>query len=103
MADPKVALRLAELRAPAVKQARRNYGSWLKELEDVAFVKTEELEVKTPDKLKALELFGKATGYYQEKVAPAMNPLETAATDVLVTMLAEVRARGSSRESLERG
>jgi len=56
------------------------------------------LKYKLPNKLKALELFGKATGYYQDKVAPPMNPLETASTEVLLEMLAEVKARQAARQ-----
>ena len=53
---------------------------------------------KLPNKLKALDLFGKATGYYQDKVAPPMTPLETASTEVLLEMLAEVKARQAARQ-----
>ena len=56
------------------------------------------LKYKLSNKLKALELFGKATGYYQDKVAPPMNPLETASTEVLLEMLAEVKARQAARQ-----
>ena len=101
MANSKIVARVAELRAPAVKKVQRNYGQWLQELEDVAFVKTEQLEVKTPDKLKALELFGKATGLYVEK-APVQSPLESAATETLVEMLKEVRERRKARREADR-
>jgi len=98
MADPKVALRLEALRAPAVKKAKRSYEDWLLEIEDVAFVKTERLEVKTPDKLKALEVFGKATGFIQKKATAPPNPLETASTAVLLLMLEEVKQRQAAME-----
>jgi len=65
---------------------------------DVAFVKTERLEVKTPDKLKALDVFGKATGFIQEKAATPTNPLETASTAILLLMLEEVEQRQAARE-----
>ncbi len=99
MANSKVVARVAELRAPAVKKAQRSYEQWLQEVEDVAFVKTEQLEVKTLDKLKALELFGKATGIYQEKMATPMSALEQLPTAELVFMLAELKARKAAREA----
>ncbi len=98
MANSKVVARVAELRAPAVKKVQRNYGQWLQEVEDVAFVDAKKLEVKTPDKLKALELFGKATGFYQEKAATPQSALEAASTEVLLEMLAEVKARQAARQ-----
>ncbi len=99
MANSKVVARIAELQAPAVKKAQRSYEQWLQEVEDVAFVKTEQLEVKTPDKLKALELFGKATGFYQEKMETPRSALELMSTDVLLAMLAELKARKAAREA----
>jgi len=101
MTDSKVVARLEELRAPAVKKAQRSYEQWLRQVEEGAFVPPEQLEVKTPDMLKALEVYGKATGFYQEKVAPPMNPLESASTEVLVAMIAEVRARRKGQEEAE--
>jgi len=98
MTDRKVLARISEMRAPAVKRAQRSYEDWLLEIEDVAFVKTERLEVKTPDKLKALEVFGKATGFIQEKSAAPTSPLETASTAILLTMLDEIKQRQAARE-----
>ncbi len=99
MAKAKIKQRIEELRAPAVKKAQRSYAQWLQEVEDVAFVKTEQLEVKNPDKLKALELFGKATGIYQEKMETPRSALEQMSTDVLLAMLAELEARKAAREA----
>ncbi len=82
-----------------MKKAQRSYEQWLQEVEDVAFVKTEQLDVKTPDKLKALELFGRATGIYQEKMETPRSVLEQMATADLVAMLAELKARKAAREA----
>ncbi len=98
MAKAKIKQRIEELRAPAVKKAQRSYGQWLRQVEDVAFVPLEQLEVKTPDMLKALELFGKATGYYHEKLETPASALENASTELLVAMLAELEARKAARE-----
>ncbi len=95
----KIGARIAELQAPAVKKAQRSYEQWLQEVEDVAFVKTEQLEVKTPDKLKALELFGKATGIYQEKMETPRSALEQLPTVELVFMLEELKVRKAAREA----
>ncbi len=98
MRDSNVMATIKELKAPAVEKVKRSYEQWLQEVEDVAFVKTEQLEVKTPDKLKALELFGKATGFYQEKAATPQSALEAASTEVLLEMLEEVKARQAARQ-----
>ena len=95
----KIGARIAALQAPAVKKAQRSYEQWLRQVEDVAFVPLEQLEVKTPDALKALELFGKATGYYQEKLDTPASALENASTELLVAMLAELEARKAAREA----
>ncbi len=95
----KIGARIAELQAPAVKKAQRSYEQWLRQVEEVAFVPPEQLEVKTPDMLKALELFGKATGIYQEKMATPMSALEQLPTAELVFMLAELKARKAAREA----
>ena len=95
----KIGARIAELQAPAVKKAQRSCEQWLQEVEDVAFVQTEQLEVKTPDKLKALELFGKATGIYQEKMETPRSVLEQMATADLGAMLAELKAQKAAREA----
>jgi len=100
MANSKVVARVAELRAPAVKKAQRSYGEWLQRVEDVAFVPLENLELKSPDMLKALELFGKATGYYQEKLETPMTALENTSTELLVAMLEELKARKAAREAI---
>jgi len=97
--DSNVIATIKELQAPAVEKVKRSYEQWLQEVEDVAFVKTEQLEVKTSDKLKALELFGKATGIYQEKMATPMSALEQLPTAELVFMLAELKARKAAREA----
>ena len=99
MAKAKIKQRIEALRSPAVKKAQRSYEQWLQEVEDVAFVKTEQLEVKTPDKVKALELFGKATGFYQEKLETPLSALENTATDLLVAMLDELKERKRLREA----
>ena len=101
MANSKVVARVAELRAPAVKKAQRSYGDWLQRVEDMAFTAVpSELEFKAPDVLKALELFGKATGYYQEKLETPTTVLENTATDLLVAMLAELKERKAAREAI---
>jgi len=97
MANSKVVARVAELQAPAVKKAQRSYEQWLRQVEEVAFVPLEQLDVKTPDKLKALELFGKATGYYHEKLDTPASALENASTELLVAMLAELEERKRQR------
>ena len=99
MANSKVVARVAALQAPAVKKAQRSYGDWLQRVEDVAFVPLENLELKSPDMLKALELFGKATGYYQEKLETPMTALENTSTELLVAMLAELKERKAAREA----
>jgi len=99
MADPKITIRIEELRAPATKKAQRTYAQWLQQVEDVAFVKPEQLEVKTPDMLKALELFGKATGYYQEKLETPLSALENTSTKLLLAMLEELKERKRLREA----
>jgi len=96
----KIGARIAELQAPAVKKAQRSYEQWLRQVEDVAFVPLEQLEVKTPDMLKALELFGKATGYYQEKLDTPASALENTSTELLVAMLAELEARKAARAAI---
>lgn len=82
-----------------MEKVKRSYEKWLAEVEGVAFTQVD--EYKAPDKLKALQLFGKATGYYQEKAAPPLNPLETAPTEILLAMLAEVNARHRDRHEAE--
>ncbi len=99
MRDSNVIATIQELQAPAVEKVKRSYEQWLQEVEDVAFVKTEQLEVKTSDKLKALELFGKATGIYQEKMATPMSALEQLPNAELVFMLEELKARKAAREA----
>lgn len=76
-----------------MEKVKRSYEKWLAEVEGVAFTPGDTIEVKAPDKLKALELFGKATGYYQDKVVAPVSELEAASTATLVAMLAEVTAR----------
>ncbi len=99
MAKAKIKQRIEALRSPALKKAQRSYGDWLQRVEDVAFVPLENLELKSPDMLKALELFGKATGYYQEKLETPMTALENTSTELLVAMLAELKARKAAREA----
>ena len=101
MRDNKVKPRIAELKAPVVKKVQRSYEKWLAEVEGVAFTPGDTIEVKAPDKLKALELFGKATGYYQDKVVAPGTELEQAATATLVAMLTEVQARIKRDEAIE--
>jgi len=48
MRDSNVIATIQELQAPAVEKVKRSYEQWLQEVEDVAFVQTEQLEVKTP-------------------------------------------------------
>ena len=64
---------IEELKAPAVEKVKRSYEKWLQEVENVAFVPSAQLEVKTPDTLKALELYGKATGLHKS-VSPRPSP-----------------------------
>jgi len=47
--------------------------------------------IKLGNKLSALELFGKATGYYQDKVEAPQSALEMASTEFLVAMLQELK------------
>ena len=100
MAKAKIKQRIEELRAPAVKKAQKSYGEWLQRVEDMAFVPLEQLEVKTPDALKALELFGKATGYYHEKLETPLTALENTSTKLLVAMLEELKERKAAREAI---
>lgn len=54
---------------------------------------------KLTDKLRALELLGKATGYYVEKkIIEKDNPLQDAATDLLLVMRAELQRRVAEDE-----
>lgn len=53
---------------------------------------------KLTSKLAALELYGKATGYYVEKAVAPVSALEAASTEVLLEMLAEVNARHAARQ-----
>ena len=50
-------------------------------------------KIRLTDKLKALELFGKATGYYVDHSVPAPSQLESASTELLLTMCAAIRER----------
>ncbi len=50
-------------------------------------------KIKITDKLRALELFGKATGYYLDHSVPAPSQLEAASTELLLTMCAAIRER----------
>ncbi len=71
------------------------------EIEEVFIGKKEEGRIpagytrkfKLTDKLRALELFGKATGYYVDHSVPAPSQLEAASTELLVTMCAAIRER----------
>jgi len=99
MRDSNVMATIKELKAPAVEKVKRSYEQWLRQVEDVAFVPLEQLEVKTPDMLKALELFGKATGFYQEKLETPMTALENTSTELLVAMLKELKERKRLREA----
>ena len=56
-------------------------------------------KVKLATKLQALELFGKATGYYQEKLETPLTALENTATELLVAMLEELKERKRLREA----
>ncbi len=101
MTNPKVVARVAALRAPAVERVQKSYEKWLAEVEGVAFTPNSAIEeIKASDKLKGLELFGKATGYYQDKVV-AVSELEAASTATLVAMLNEVQARIKRDEAIE--
>ena len=55
-------------------------------------------KIKITDKLRALELFGKATGYYVDKSVPPLSELETTATSILIAMLADHQRRRAARE-----
>ncbi len=57
-------------------------------------------KVKLATKLQALELFGKATGYYQEKLETPMTALENTSTELLVAMLEELKARKVARAAI---
>jgi len=102
MADSKIKTRITALQAPVVKKVQRSYEKWLAEVEGVAFTPNSAIEeIKASDKLKGLELFGKATGYYQDKVVAPQSELEAASTATLVAMLAEVQARIKRDEAIE--
>ena len=76
------------------------------EIEEVFIGKKEEGRIpagytrkfKLTDKLRALELFGKATGYYIDHSVPAPSQLEAASTELLLTMCAAIRERMKARE-----
>jgi len=53
---------------------------------------------KLANKLQALELFGRATGFYQEKVASPLSALEATATEVLTLMLADYKNRIGAKQ-----
>lgn len=53
---------------------------------------------KLANKLAALELFGRATGYYVDKVAAPLSELESSATETLVAMLADYKQRIAARQ-----
>ena len=53
---------------------------------------------KLANKLQALELFGRATGFYQEKVASPLSALEATATEVLTLMLADYKSRIGAKQ-----
>ena len=55
-------------------------------------------KIRLTDKLKALELFGKATGYYVDHSVPAPSQLESASTELLLTMCAAIRERMKVKE-----
>ncbi len=55
-------------------------------------------KIKITDKLRALELYGKATGYYVDKSVPPLSELETTATSILIAMLADHQRRRAARE-----
>ena len=55
-------------------------------------------KMKLTDKLKALELFGKATGYYVDHSVPAPSQLESASTELLLTMCTAIRERMKVKE-----
>jgi len=50
-------------------------------------------KIKLGNKLSALELFGKATGYYQDKVEAPQSVLEMASTEFLVAMVQELKEK----------
>lgn len=50
-------------------------------------------KIKLGNKLSALELFGKATGYYQEKTEAPQSALEMASTEFLISMVQELREK----------
>ena len=56
-------------------------------------------KVKLATKLQALELFGKAVGYYHEKLETPLSTLENTATELLVAMLEELKERKAAREA----
>ncbi len=55
-------------------------------------------KIRLTDKLKALELFGKAMGYYVDHSVPAPSQLESASTELLLTMCAAIRERMKVKE-----
>ena len=122
----KIGARIEELRAPSVKKAQATYAEWLENVQRMAMFDPQilldetqpitdamglEVEIdkdgkrtvkyKPSTKLSSLVLFGKATGFYQEKAAPPLNPLETASTEILLAMLEEVKARQAARQVTE--
>ena len=120
----KIGARIEELRAPSVKKAQATYAEWLENVQRMAMFDPQilldetqpitdamglEVEIdkdgkrtvkyKPSTKLSSLVLFGKATGFYQEKAAPPMSVLEQTSTEILLAMQDELLARKAAREA----
>ncbi len=120
----KIGARIEELRAPSVKKAQATYAEWLENVQRMAMFDPQilldetqpitdamglEVEIdkdgkrtvkyKPSTKLSSLVLFGKATGFYQEKAALPMSVLEQTSTEMLLAMQDELLARKAAREA----
>lgn len=91
---PGIVTRLEELRAPMKEAAQKTRVEWIKKIEEYAF--TDLITIEVRDRLSALTLYGKATGYLQEKHDKG-SPLEEFGAECLMSLRKEIQARLASK------
>src|SRR5262245_46082513 len=111
MQKGEIRARVEELRQPVVQAIQKSRIEWLQEIERCAFFDILEIvdqhgkktgktqNLKLSDRLDALELFGKATGFLKEKEQKG-SPLEEFGAEVLLSMQKELQARIAARKAL---
>ncbi len=96
MRDRKVSARVAELREPVIEKLRYDLSAAMAEAsEALGMARSKE---SASAMVAAVALRAKLSGLLAEKSAPPLNALESASTDLLLTMLEELKGRRAARE-----